>query len=323
MDHYAAGSSDKNLNQSKQPIDLYQKSDQQSLSLHELTNASYLRAIGAGTIAVGAGEMARLYSAKEMVNLIASNKAQANPLIPSKLASRLAREAEEIKELSYKMVDAFETKRLSMLHLENANDELKAVVTVHEEKAFAGEASAMSAKQLRFLKNGAEINELGFGKIHSSELIGSIDDAAMARKIFVQGTREANMIRGLERARRDYVLARERVTDLDETLRSRVASNNAITEVVSKTSYRDKLTHGISSGFAISAASIGTGYLADKMLGSNDASQSLPRLALDGVATPAVLASELPARLRIPLAAASFIGARALGVIENHYFKKK
>ena len=148
-------------------------------------------------------------------------------------------------------------------------------------------------------------------------MIGSIEDAAMARSVFFEGTREANMIRGLELTRRDYNRAKERLTELDKNLRSRVTAHDAVKDAISKTSYRDKLTSGLKSGFAISAASIGTGYVADKMLGSGNASKSIPRLALDGVATPAVLASELPARLRLPIAAASFIGSRTISIMKE------
>jgi hypothetical protein len=73
---------------------------------------------------------------------------------------------------------------------------------------------------------------------------------------------------------------------------------------------------GAAKGLMVSGLTIGAGYALDKTLSDQYGYQShfdgATRLALDGFAIPAILLSELPARLKFPLAATTFLGTRML-----------
>lgn len=153
-------------------------------------------------------------------------------------------------------------------------------------------------------------------QIHSKAVIGTAEEIAQGKKLFLAGSRDANVLELLEHTNQNMMtknLLQEHALAKAEISLSRFAENKKFIQDVG---YREVATSGFAKGFIVSAASLGTAYACDKMVGNSPSTESIPRMLIDGVAVPTAL---LGGRNRIVAAAALFAFSRSIGAYETSY----
>lgn len=200
-----------------------------------------------------------------------------------------------------------------------ANGEARAVAELYKDvSAVELEFGAELAwRRHHFLTQANNLDLFGYNGIKAEHIIGTEMEARNSSKIFADGTREATMLRQLEQARNADVQAINSLRHTSTLLERNFGQLDTFRKEIPSASYESAFQRGLKNGVIASGASIIGGYAADKMLGIKTAENSMARLALDGIVTPAALSSDLPQRYRIGIAATSFISSRVLGAIDG------
>lgn len=209
----------------------------------------------------------------------------------------------------------------AQVNLEAAFDEAREVIQTYRNafqkgETFAGVSPELAMKRHEFLtKTG--LWRLGSGGRTADQYIGSLTDVENSSKLFVEGTREANMIRGLVVARRVESQLQKSLAELSDRYSIKKTEVLAMKDEIMKSSSKSAFIQGFKSGSTVTGACLLAGHLADKAIGIESSSNSLPRAALDGFVVPTILLSNLPKPTKIAISATSFGISRAFGLTNN------
>lgn len=183
-------------------------------------------------------------------------------------------------------------------------------------------ADLFRRKQLFF--NGSQIAHVGYGDVRAVNFIGTAEQIAASgsSKLFLEGSQEARALQALEQTRREMLYVSGMVKESKITLQqagSRLAAAEA--KILNSTA-AEQLSRGMARGMGYSALGLVGGAWADKVIADNrglETPQIMNPVSLlsDGVATPALLISDLPARYKIPAALALFVGTRAVNAYRS------
>ena len=198
------------------------------------------------------------------------------------------------------------------------NAELKTIAQTYK-TPFAelpGVSPALARDRHMFF-NGSAVAKVGYLGTSAKDFIGTAEDLTSGKKLFLEGSKEAGVLNALESGRK---LQLRSGLDLQESLGAlkRDARQVLNAEVkIANATYVEAGFKGFAKGALTSAASLGAAYAADSLLGNGSTLDSTPRSLLDGVAVPAVIMSELPARYKVGLASAAFLTSRVLGYVDS------
>lgn len=295
-------------------------SNQQKTVAQGLDALSLLRAgstVALGAVAIATDETLKLHAAKVSYREIISTDTKS--IYPSALSTQVLETRNNIGPLITRQ--QLDSKQLlaSADNLRLANGEAKAVAELYKDvSAVELEFGAELAwRRHHFLTQANNLDLFGYNGIKAEHIIGTEMEARNSSKIFADGTREATMLRQLEQARNADVQAINSLRHTSTLLERNFGQLDTFRKEIPSASYESAFQRGLKNGLIASGASIMGGYAADKMLGIKTAENSMARLALDGIVTPAALSSDLPQRYRIAIAATSFISSRVLGAIDG------
>ncbi len=172
-------------------------------------------------------------------------------------------------------------------------------------------AQKMLLKQQEFI--GAATNITNPSKV--AAVIGTEAEVASGTKLFVAGSEEAKHLSDFARLSQANTKAVSAVTAAEGELeRSRAMLQESVEG--GPGSLAGRTFSGAAKGLGIAGLSLAGGYALDtglsKLFGYRaPTTDGMGRFALDGVAVPAILLSDLPARYKFGLAGAAFVSARA------------
>ena len=161
--------------------------------------------------------------------------------------------------------------------------------------------------------NGSASVKLGRGT-SAADFIGTAEEVASSKKLFLLGSREANTIQLLDYTNQQTspkaVLAREASFAAEREM----GALKQLSSKVAGTGYSEVSTRAFGKGLITSVASMTAGYAMDHVIGSTPTNESIPRLLIDGCMVPAALAG---GRYRVAAAGGLFAASRTIGLIET------
>jgi hypothetical protein len=146
--------------------------------------------------------------------------------------------------------------------------------------------------------------------------IGTADEVAAGTKLFVQGSDDAVKLMAYAEKQKLHALA---TAELDA---ARAGMSSAESRLLAAQKAGAAEAHGgllgtsmkgLAKGMLISGATLATGYAFDTyLMGNKNHMDGGGRFIMDGFVTPAILVSNMPMRYKLPMAALTFGGARAV-----------
>ena len=267
----------------------------------------------------GASSAIELDEAKYAVKNPRTNPDLFNHGSTAKKFSELVREASTLKVMCELKTDKLYP---AQINLEAAFTEAREVIQTNRnalqkaDTVVPGVSPDLAMKRHEFLtKNG--LWRLGSGGRTADQYIGSLADVENSSKLFAEGTREANMIRGLEIARRVESQFQKDLAEVSARYSIKKSEILTLKSEIMKCSSKSVFLQGFKTGASVTGGCMLAGYFADKALGIESSSNSLPRAALDGFVIPTILLSNLSKPSKIVIAATTFGVSRSLGKPES------
>lgn len=165
--------------------------------------------------------------------------------------------------------------------------------------------------------HGHEVKMLGLNGRKASDYVGSAMEVEKSIKLFEEGTREANMLHGVERTQLAEIKAQHNLTEITSKLNAQQTELARLKVQIPKLTSKANVLNEFNSGVALSAASMIAGHYVDEAMGLESPVNSLGRATIDGLIVPTILSSAITKPMKIVLASASFGASRVLGVLEQ------